>query len=83
MIGRGTRLCPYLIDGKDKNKFYIFDFCGNFEFFRMNKGKVSANMIAVQGAIFSLKFQIVYKLQDINYQTDDLQLFRKQLIDEW
>lgn len=82
MIGRGTRLCPYLIDGKDKNKFYIFDFCGNFEFFRMNKGKVSANMIAVQGAIFSLKFQIVYKLQDINYQTDDLQLFRKQLIDE-
>lgn len=82
MIGRGTRLCPYLIDGKDKNKFYIFDFCGNFEFFRMNKGKASANMMAVQGAIFSLKFQIVYKLQDVNYQTDDLKVFRKRLIDE-
>lgn len=39
MIGRGTRLCPGLIDGEDKQKFYIFDFCGNFEFFRMNKGK--------------------------------------------
>ena len=39
MIGRGTRLCPGLLDGADKQKFYIFDFCGNFEFFRMNKGK--------------------------------------------
>ena len=27
MIGRGTRLCPGLLDGKDKEKFYIFDFC--------------------------------------------------------
>ena len=26
MIGRGTRLCPGLIDGADKDKFYIFDF---------------------------------------------------------
>ena len=37
MIGRGTRLCPELIDGEDKDKFYIFDFCGNFEFFRMKQ----------------------------------------------
>ena len=48
MIGRGTRLCPGLIDGEDKSKFYIFDFCGNFEFFRMSKGKPTANMIALQ-----------------------------------
>lgn len=38
MIGRGTRRCDGLMDGKDKDKFYIFDFCGNFEFFRMNNG---------------------------------------------
>ena len=25
MIGRGTRLCPELMDGEDKDKFYIFD----------------------------------------------------------
>ena len=43
MIGRGTRLCPGLIDGEDKDKFYIFDFCGNFEFFRMNQGRPTAN----------------------------------------
>jgi len=30
MIGRGTRLCPGLMDGEEKTKFYIFDFCGNF-----------------------------------------------------
>lgn len=80
MIGRGARLCPLLIDRKDK--FYIFDFCGNFEFFRLNKGKASANMLAVQGSIFSLKFQIVFKLQDIEYQTDKLIEFRKQLVNE-
>ena len=82
MIGRGTRLCPGLIDGEDKSKFYIFDFCGNFEFFRMNKEKVSSNMMAVQSAIFNLKFQMVFKLQDINYQTDSLKQWRTTLIKE-
>lgn len=82
MIGRGTRLCPGLIDGKDKDKFYIFDFCGNFEFFRMNDGKPTANMLALQGAIFHLKSQIVYKLQDINYQTDYLIRLRKSLVND-
>ncbi len=82
MIGRGTRLCPGLLDGKDKNLFYIFDFCGNFEFFRMGgKGK-SANQIALQGAIFNLKAQMAFKLQDLAYQTEDLISFRKALVDD-
>lgn len=82
MIGRGTRLCPGLLDGEDKNKFYIFDFCGNFEFFRMNQGKPTANQMALQGAIFNLKSQIIFKLQDIAYQTEDLIAFRKSLVGE-
>ena len=82
MIGRGTRLCQGLIDGEDKKKFYIFDFCGNFEFFRMNQGKATANMIALQGAIFNLKFEISYKLQDIEYQTDRLIAYRKALVEQ-
>ena len=81
MIGRGTRLCPGLIDGVDKDKFYIFDFCGNFEFFRMNKGKPTANMIALQGAIFGLQFEITYKLQDLQYQTERLIAYRKALVE--
>ena len=80
MIGRGTRLCPGLIDGVDKDKFYIFDFCGNFEFFRMNKGRPTANMIALQGAIFQLEFEIAYKLQDLAYQTERLIAYRKDLV---
>ncbi len=80
MIGRGTRLCPGLLDGEDKQKFYIFDFCGNFEFFRMNKGKATANMMALQGAIFNLEFQITYKLQDLEYQTERLIAYRNALI---
>ncbi len=44
MIGRGTRLCKGLtctdqIDGEytDKKRFLIFDYCGNFEYFRAHK----------------------------------------------
>jgi len=83
MIGRGTRLCPGLRDGTDKDKFYIFDFCGNFEFFRLHtEGRPTANQLALQGAIFSLKAQIAFKLQDIAYQTPDLITFRKTLVDD-
>lgn len=81
MIGRGTRLCPGLINGEDKDKFYIFDFCGNFEFFRMNQGRPTANMIALQGAVFSLEFEIVYKLQSLEYQVKRLIAYRKKLIE--
>lgn len=37
MIGRGTRLCPGLFGpGQDKANFYVFDFCGNLEYFSQN-----------------------------------------------
>lgn len=82
MIGRGTRLCPGLLDGEDKRVFYIFDFCGNFEFFRMSKGKPTTSQIALQGAIFRLKAQMAFKLQDLAYQTEDLIAFRKALVED-
>ena len=80
MIGRGTRLCPGLFDGEDKDKFYIFDFCGNFEFFRMNKGKASENRIALQSAVFHLQFEICYQLQKVEYQTERLITYRNALV---
>jgi len=83
MIGRGTRLCQGLRDGADKDKFYIFDFCGNFEFFRLHvDGKPSANQLALQGAIFSLKAQMVFQLQDLAYQTPELMAFRQELVED-
>lgn len=82
MIGRGTRLCKGLLDGEDKERFYIFDFCGNFEFFRMSKGKPTANQMALQSAIFNLKVQMAYKLQDLAFQTPELAAFRGSLVND-
>ena len=81
MIGRGTRLCECLLDGKDKEKFYIFDFCGNFEFFRMNKGKATPNTLTLQGVLFTLEFEMAFKLQDIIFQTERLIAYRKSLVE--
>ena len=80
MIGRGTRLCPGLMDGADKEKFYIFDFCGNFEFFRMNPGKPVPNTVSLSVAIYALKFEIALKLQDLKYQIPELLEYRKTLV---
>ena len=46
----------------------------------MNKGKANPNQLPLQGAIFSLKAQIAYKLQDLAYRTADLIPFRKGLV---
>lgn len=83
MIGRGTRLCQHLLDGDDKKHFYIFDFCGNFEFFRIHSGRTDADAPAsLQGAIFHLKSQMACKLQDIAYQTPELAEFRQELVED-
>ena len=37
-------------------------------------------MLALQGAIFNLEFQISYKLQDLEYQTDRLKAYRDALV---
>ena len=82
MIGRGTRKCEGLIDGKDKDGFYIFDFCGNFEFFRMNQTRAITSQIPLQGAIFLLKAKLAYTLQDIKYQSDEYEKFRSRMVKE-
>ena len=46
MIGRGTRLCKDLFyPGKDKEEFYIFDYCGNFEYFEENAEGAKSQMV--------------------------------------
>ena len=47
----------------------------------MNKGKPTANRIALQGAIFGLQFEIAYKLQDLQYQTERLIAYRSALVE--
>ncbi len=83
MIGRGTRLCEKLMDGKDKKLFYIFDFCSNFEFFRVKKkGKEAVNVMPIQGAIFQRRFEIAYKLQSLTDRDDRVNFFLEKLISD-
>ena len=82
MVGRGTRLCPGLLDGEDKKEFYIFDFCGNFEFFRVNREKAVGNVLPIQGVLFGLKADIAAKLQQMEYQTPELRAWRGRLVQE-
>ncbi|MDE0207753.1 MAG: DEAD/DEAH box helicase family protein [Candidatus Tectomicrobia bacterium] len=45
MVGRGTRLCPDVFGpGRDKEQFYIFDYCRNLEYF-------SQDVPATDGAV--------------------------------
>jgi type I restriction enzyme R subunit len=83
MIGRGTRLCPGLIDGEDKSRFYIFDFLGNFEFFRVQpKGIDAKEQTTLQSAVFGLRVALAYEMQDLSCQIDELKGIRRQLVDK-
>jgi type I restriction enzyme R subunit len=81
MIGRGTRTCKGLVDGKDKEEFYIFDLCGNFEFFRLHaKGREAGTVPTLQERTFNTKVEMVYQLQALSFQTEELQACRKELV---
>jgi type I restriction enzyme R subunit len=83
MIGRGTRLCKNLFgEGKDKQCFYIFDYLGNFEFFRQNPQGIESNDVqSVTEAIFSKKIRLIYHMQDAAFIDEAYQNWRRGLID--
>jgi type I restriction enzyme R subunit len=83
MIGRGTRLCEDLYGvGIDKEGFRIFDYCGNFEFFRTNKnGKEAKMMKSLTENLFNIRVNLIKELQALNYQTDDYIKHRNALIE--
>lgn len=83
MIGRGTRICEGLVDGKDKQQFYIFDLCGNFDFFRLHaKGREAGTVATLQERTFNTKVEMVYKLQELPFQTERMQSYRKELVQD-
>ena len=73
MIGRGTRLCPDLLGvGMDKEKFLIFDYGNNFDFFRLNpKGYEGGKLETLTEKLFNIKVSIVKELQDLRYSEDN------------
>lgn len=93
MIGRGTRLCPGLdvvdpLDDEhpggaypDKARFFIFDWCRNFEFFGQGgdakEGRVGASL---SEAVFSRQVQLVKDFQTSEYAGDEWQGWRSELV---
>ncbi|HFQ7767358.1 TPA: DEAD/DEAH box helicase family protein [Clostridioides difficile] len=84
MIGRGTRLCPDLLGvDMDKERFLIFDFCNNFEFFKFNpKGFEGNKAETLTEKLFNIKVSIVKELQDIKYIEGEYAELRKELLEE-
>ncbi len=85
MIGRGTRLCKDLFGaGQDKQKFLIFDFCNNFEFFRVNKnGSETGVQASLSEKIFNTKAMICRELQASQFNSDENYIrYRSDLVDD-
>lgn len=72
MIGRGTRLSPDIFGpGKDKECFYIFDWCKNFEFFGQGYKDPPVSLSqSLTEKIFRLRADIAFYLQHQQYQED-------------
>ena len=81
MIGRGTRLCEGIFGAsKDKECFYIFDWCRNFEYFEKNPdGQTVKQSLSLTERLFGLRAEIAFYLQHQTYQEDE---FTKGLHDD-
>ena len=87
MIGRGTRLCKGLtfmdqLEGEytDKKRFLIFDYCGNFEYFREHKeGFESKETKSLSENIFGKQIKLISLLQESAYAGNDYQSWRNEL----
>ncbi len=65
MIGRGTRLCKGLINGKDKTEFLIIDCCKNFKYFGGEVNGKDVVQRSIDQKTFLTRLKIVKLLQDI------------------
>lgn len=81
MIGRGTRLSESIFGaGHDKERFYIFDWCRNFEYFGSNPDGVEAKPTqSLTEKLFCLRAELAFELQHHDHQ---LIPFEKQLHDD-
>ena len=64
MIGRGTRLCPDLFGpGEDKTDFFVFDFCGNLEYFSQDlPGSEGSTQKSLSQRLFEARLGLVTSL---------------------
>lgn len=72
MLGRGTRTCPDLFGpGKDKECFYAFDYCGNFDYFMLGgEGQEELDAtLSVSQRIFLQRVRLMHELQSVKQQS--------------
>lgn len=79
MIGRGTRLSEEIFDegetpaDRAKKFFYIFDWCGNFEFFGENpEGFKPLKSVSLTERLFDLRVDLAIALQHERFQNDEV-----------
>ncbi len=72
MIGRGTRLHQGLFGDRDKENFYIFDWCGNFNYFdKKIKEPKKGRELSLTERLFNVRTEIAAALQTAEYQEDE------------
>ena len=81
MIGRGTRLCPDLFGpGQDKEFFYIFDYCQNFEFFNQNKLDAEAGIQPSLGKqIFLKRLELLSSVRKAETSNEGLKILGQEI----
>ena len=70
------------VDSHDnKQGFYIFDFCDNFDFFSIcPDGRKLRSGLSLTQRIFNLKLEMIYELQKLQHQENEE---HKQYYDKW
>lgn len=68
----GKEEMPIVESREDKQGFYIFDFCGVFDFFRIHPdGKKATCDLNISQKIYNCKIDMVYELQKAEHQSND------------
>ncbi|WP_212001834.1 DEAD/DEAH box helicase family protein [Chitinophaga sp. HK235] len=82
MIGRGTRLCKDIFGpGLEKQFFYIFDYCENFEFFQLNVDGIEPILNQpLSQRIYERQLDIALLLESL--QNDELRKHRHELVND-
>jgi type I restriction enzyme R subunit len=68
MVGRGTRLCPDLFaPGQNKAFFYLFDYCGNLEYFGQDPATIDAAVAnSLSKRLFLARLEMIRELDKAN-----------------
>jgi type I restriction enzyme R subunit len=73
MLGRGTRLRPDLFGpGRDKQFFYVFDYCQNLEFFNQNPAVTDGSLAPSLGArLFTSRLDLIATLDQLKVHAEE------------